>query len=321
MENSAVEYSVIIPVYNEQEVLETTWKRLTETMRGVGGTYELLFIDDGSRDGSATILRRICEQDPCSKMLSFSRNFGQQAAMSAGIDYSRGKAIVFIDADLQDPPEVIPEMIEKWKGGYEIVYGKRLKRKGETVFKKVTAAFFYRLLRAVSEREVPVDVGDFRLIDGKICDLLKSLPEKNRYIRGLVNWVGFRQTTVEYVREERFAGETKYSPVKLFMLAITALTNYSKPLRLATWIGFGLSAVSFLHILVVVYEKLFTDRAVQGWASLMAVSLFFNGVILMMLGLVGEYLAHLLEEVKERPTYIVAEKRNVDAEQYIHEGA
>ncbi|NLD97770.1 MAG: glycosyltransferase family 2 protein [Synergistaceae bacterium] len=312
MENSTVEYSVIIPVYNEQEVLETTWKRLTETMRGVGGTYELLFVDDGSRDGSAAILRRICEQDPCSKMLSFSRNFGQQAAMSAGIDFSRGKAVVFIDADLQDPPEVIPRMIEKWNEGYEIVYGKRLKRKGETVFKKVTAALFYRLLRAVSEREVPVDVGDFRLIDGKIRDLLKSLPEKNRYIRGLVNWVGFRQTTVEYVREERFAGETKYSPVKLFMLAVTALTNYSKPLRLATWIGFGLSAVSFLQILVVIYEKLFTDRAVQGWASLMAVSLFFNGVILMMLGLVGEYLAHLLDEVKERPVYVVAEKRNVE---------
>ena len=312
MENSTVEYSVIIPVYNEQEVLETTWKRLTETMRGVGGTYELLFVDDGSRDGSAAILRRICEQDPCSKMLSFSRNFGQQAAMSAGIDFSRGKAVVFIDADLQDPPEVIPRMIEKWKEGYEIVYGKRLKRKGETVFKKVTAALFYRLLRAVSEREVPVDVGDFRLVDGKIRDLIKSLPEKNRYIRGLVNWVGFRQTTVEYVREERFAGETKYSPVKLFMLAVTALTNYSKPLRLATWIGFGLSAVSFLQILVVIYEKLFTDRAVQGWASLMAVSLFFNGVILMMLGLVGEYLAHLLDEVKERPVYVVAEKRNVE---------
>ena len=312
MENSTVEYSVIIPVYNEQEVLETTWKRLTETMRGVGGTYELLFVDDGSRDGSAAILRRICEQDPCSKMLSFSRNFGQQAAMSAGIDFARGKAVVFIDADLQDPPEVIPRMIEKWKEGYEIVYGKRLKRKGETVFKKVTAALFYRLLRAVSEREVPVDVGDFRLVDGKIRDLIKSLLEKNRYIRGLVNWVGFRQTTVEYVREERFAGETKYSPVKLFMLAVTALTNYSKPLRLATWIGFGLSAVSFLQILVVVYEKLFTDRTVQGWASLMAVSLFFNGVILMMLGLVGEYLAHLLDEVKERPVYVVAEKRNVE---------
>ena len=312
MENSTVEYSVIIPVYNEQEVLETTWKRLTETMRGVGGTYELLFVDDGSRDGSAAILRRICEQDPCSKMLSFSRNFGQQAAMSAGIDFARGKAVVFIDADLQDPPEVIPRMIEKWKEGYGIVYGKRLKRKGESVFKKVTAALFYSLLRAVSEREVPVDVGDFRLVDGTIRDLLKSLPERNRYIRGLVNWVGFRQTTVEYVREERFAGETKYSPVKLFMLAVTALTNYSKPLRLATWIGFGLSAVSFLQIIVVIYEKLFTTRAVQGWASLMAVSLFFNGVILMMLGLVGEYLAHLLDEVKGRPVYVVAEKRNVE---------
>ena len=184
MDNSTVEYSVIIPVYNEQEVLETTWKRLTETMRGVGGTYELLFVDDGSRDGSAAILRRICEQDPCSKMLSFSRNFGQQAAMSAGIDYSRGKAIVFIDADLQDPPEVIPRMIEKWNEGYEIVYGKRLKRKGETVFKKVTAALFYRLLRAVSDREVPVDVGDFRLgrrsirnaFTGDLYDFAPTLP-------------------------------------------------------------------------------------------------------------------------------------------------
>lgn len=312
MEGRSVDYSVIIPVYNEQDVLEATWKRVTDVMRAVGGAYELLFVDDGSRDDSAGILRRICDRDPCSSMISFSRNFGQQAAMSAGIDYSKGRAVVFIDADLQDPPEVIPRMIEKWNEGYAIVYGKRSRREGESIFKKVTAAVFYRLLRAVSDREVLVDVGDFRLIDGAVRDLLRALPEKNRYIRGLVSWAGFRRTTVEYVREERFAGTTKYSPIKLFLLAITAFTNFSKPLRLATWIGFGLSAVSFFHILVVIYEKLFTNRAVQGWASLMAVSLFFNGVILMMLGLVGEYLAQLLDEVKGRPSYVVAEKRNID---------
>lgn len=312
MEERGVEYSVIIPVYNEEEVLETTWKRLTETMRSTEAAYELLFVDDGSRDATPGILRGICGRDPCSKMISFSRNFGQQAAMSAGIDFSRGKAVVFIDADLQDPPEVIPRMIEKWKEGYQIVYGKRLKRKGETAFKKLTAAVFYRLLRAMADEEIPVDAGDFRLIDGGVRDLLKGLREKNRYLRGMVSWAGFKQTAVEYVREERFAGETKYPLKSMVRLALTAFTNFTKPLRLATWTGFALSAFSFLQILVVVYEKLFTDRAVQGWASLMAVSLFFNGVILMMLGLVGEYLARLLDEVKDRPVYVVAEKRNVE---------
>lgn len=312
MQERVVEYSVIIPVYNEEEVLETTWKRLTETMRSTEAAYELLFVDDGSRDATPGILRGICGRDPCSKMISFSRNFGQQAAMSAGIDFSRGKAVVFIDADLQDPPEVIPRMIEKWKEGYQIVYGKRLKRKGETAFKKLTAAVFYRVLRAMADEEIPVDAGDFRLIDGGVRDLLKGMREKNRYLRGMVSWVGFKQTAVEYVREERFAGETKYPLKSMVRLALTAFTNFTKPLRLATWTGFGLSAFSFLQILVVIYEKLFTDRAVQGWASLMAVSLFFNGVILMMLGLVGEYLARLLDEVKDRPVYVVAEKRNVE---------
>lgn len=312
MEESSIVYSVIIPVYNEEEVLETTWKRLTGTMRSVDGAYELLFVDDGSKDATPGILRRICEQDLCSRMISFSRNFGQQAALSAGVDYSRGKAVVFIDADLQDPPEVIPRMIEKWKEGNEIVYGKRIGRKGETAFKKITAAVFYRLLRAMADEEIPVDAGDFRLIDGKVRDLLKGLREKNRYLRGMVSWAGFKQAAVEYDREQRFAGETKYPLKSMIRLALTAFTYFSKPLRLATWIGFGLSAVSFLQILVVVYEKLFTDRTVQGWASLMAVSLFFNGVILMMLGLVGEYLARLLDEVKDRPVYVVAEKRNVE---------
>lgn len=312
MEESSIVYSVIIPVYNEEEVLETTWKRLTGTMRSVDGAYELLFVDDGSKDATPGILRRICERDPCSRMISFSRNFGQQAALSAGVDYSRGKAVVFIDADLQDPPEVIPRMIEKWKEGNEIVYGKRIGRKGETAFKKITAAVFYRLLRAMADEEIPVDAGDFRLIDGKVRDLLKGLREKNRYLRGMVSWAGFKQAAVEYDREQRFAGETKYPLKSMIRLALTAFTNFSKPLRLATWTGFALSAVSFLQILFVVYEKLFTDRAVQGWASLMAVSLFFNGVILMMLGLVGEYLARLLDEVKDRPVYVVAEKRNVE---------
>jgi len=303
-----VDCSVVVPVYNEEAVIEESYRRLREALEAIPGTtWELIFVNDGSRDRSPEILRRICGEDGRARFVSFSRNFGHQAAISAGMAYASGRSVVVIDADLQDPPEVIPRMIEKWREGYDVVYGKRLERKGETWFKKVTAAGFYRLLRALSDQEIPADAGDFRLLDRRVCDALNALPERNRYIRGLVAWMGYRQTAVEYVREERFAGETKYTLKKMLKLSLDAITAFSRPLRVATWIGFSLSGLSFLYLLVALYLRLFTDITTPGWTSLIVVSLFFNGVVLVMLGLLGEYISRILEEVKHRPIYLVEE--------------
>lgn len=300
-----VKYTVIVPVYNEEEVIAHTYARLRETMDTLGEPYELLFVNDGSRDKTASILEGICAEDPRVRLLDFSRNFGHQIAITAGMDHARGDAVVIIDADLQDPPKVILEMIDKWKQGYEVVYGKRLKRKGETLFKKVTAMLFYRFLRSMTSVDIPVDTGDFRLMDRKVVDVMRGLKEKNRFVRGLVSWVGFRQTAVEYVREERFAGETKYPLRKMIKFALDAITSFSfKPLRLATYFGFALSSVSFLYLLVVLYERLFTTTQ-PGWASIVAINLLFNGIMLIMLGIVGEYVGRIYEESKNRPLYIL----------------
>lgn len=302
-------FSVIIPVYNEEKVLDHTYTRLTEVMEEMGETYELIFVDDGSSDGSGTWIRNLCNLDQRVKLLAFSRNFGQQAAMSAGVDFAFGQAVVFIDADLQDPPEVIPELAVKWREGYQVVYGKRIKRQGEKMFKKLSAAFFYRLLRHLTSQSQPVDVGDFRLVDQQVCAVLRSLPEKNKYLRGLVSWTGFKQTEVEYIRKKRVAGTTKYSFGKMFNLSLNAITSFSyKPLKIATVLGLLLSVFSFSFIFYVVYLRVFTDRAVPGWASLMAINLFFNGVVLVILGIMGEYIARIYEESKNRPSYVISEK-------------
>ena len=304
-----IRYSIVVPVYNEEEVARESYKRLKNVMDSTGEAYELIFVNDGSRDKTEEIITEICAEDPNVRLINFSRNFGHQTAITAGMDNSSGQAIVVIDADLQDPPEVILEMIEKWKEGYDVVYGQRAKRKGETVFKKLTAKMFYRFLRSMTSVDIPVDTGDFRLIDRKVCDVMSSLTEKNRYVRGLVSWVGFRQTAVTYVREERFAGETKYPLKKMLKFAMDAITTFSyKPLKLSIYIGFIVALASFLYLLVVLYLRLFTDAAVAGWASTLAVSLIFNGVTLMMLGIIGEYIGRIYDEVKNRPLYIIREK-------------
>ena len=304
-----IRYSIVVPVYNEEEVARESYKRLKNVMDSTGEAYELIFVNDGSRDKTEEIITDICAEDPNVRLINFSRNFGHQTAITAGMDNSSGQAIVVIDADLQDPPEVILEMIEKWKEGYDVVYGQRAKRKGETVFKKLTAKMFYRFLRSMTSVDIPVDTGDFRLIDRKVCDVMSSLTEKNRYVRGLVSWVGFRQTAVTYVREERFAGETKYPLKKMLKFAMDAITTFSyKPLKLSIYIGFIVALASFLYLLVVLYLRLFTDAAVAGWASTLAVSLIFNGVTLMMLGIIGEYIGRIYDEVKNRPLYIIREK-------------
>jgi len=306
MRHSTIQYSIVVPMYNEEEVIETTYSRLSEVMKQTGESYELIFVNDGSQDRSAHLVRELCENDQHLVLIDFSRNFGHQIAITAGMDHARGQAIVIIDADLQDPPEVILRMIEKWKQGYEVVYGKRIKRKGETKFKKLTAHLYYRLLRGLTNVDVPADTGDFRLIDRKVSNVLKGLREKNRFIRGLISWVGFKQTSVEFIREERYAGNTKYPLKRMLHFALDGITSFSyKPLRLATYLGFTISILSFLYLLVVVYQRIFTNTTEVGWASIIAINLLFNGIILILLGVIGEYIGRIFDESKNRPLYIL----------------
>ncbi|MGN1059378.1 MAG: glycosyltransferase family 2 protein [Clostridia bacterium] len=312
----SIRYSVVVPVFNEELVVEESYKRLKAVMDTTGEAYELIFVNDGSRDKTEELVSGLCDRDSHVKMISFSRNFGHQTAITAGMDASSGQAIVVIDADLQDPPEVILEMIEKWKEGFDVVYGQRISREGETVFKKLTAKAFYRLLKSLTSVDIPVDTGDFRLIDRKVCDVLSSLTEKNRYVRGLVSWVGFRQTAVRFHRKERFAGETKYPLKKMLKFALDGITTFSyKPLKLSTYVGFLVSLLSFIYLLVVIGLKLFTDQTVAGWASALSVSLIFNGVILMMLGIIGEYIGRIYDETKNRPLYVIREKKGFTDEE------
>jgi glycosyltransferase involved in cell wall biosynthesis len=304
-----INYSIVIPMYNEEEVIHQTYVHIKAVMDRLQESYELVFVNDGSLDLTLEIVKDISHRDRHVRILNFSRNFGHQIAISAGMEHAVGEAIIFIDADLQDPPEVIVDMIAKWKEGYEVVYGKRMKRNGETVFKRITALMFYRLLKSMTSVDIPVDTGDFRLIDRKVCDELVKLKEKNRYVRGLVSWVGFRQTAVEYVREERKAGETKYPLRKMLRFALDAITSFSyKPLKLAIYLGFGVSMLSFIYLLTVLYQRLFTSTTVPGWTSIIALNLFFNGVVLIILGILGEYIGRIYDESKQRPLYILSDK-------------
>ncbi|MDR3207681.1 MAG: glycosyltransferase family 2 protein [Oscillospiraceae bacterium] len=306
-------YSVVVPLYNEQEVIGEAYRRLTEVMEKTGEAYELVFVNDGSRDDTLALARGLRQKDERVKLLSFSRNFGHQIAITAGMDYARGQAIVVIDADLQDPPEVILPMIEKWKEGYAVVYGLRAVRKGETAFKKLTASVFYRFLRRMTEVDVPADVGDFRLIDRKVCRALQSLPERNRYVRGLVSWVGFKQTGVSYTREERFAGETKYPLKKMLKLAGDAIASFSyKPLKWPVFLGAFLMVGSGVYLLALLIRVL-TAGVLQGEALLMmGLVLFFLGAALALMGAVGGYIGRICDEVKGRPLYILEDVEGLE---------
>ncbi|AIQ11071.1 glycosyltransferase family 2 protein [Paenibacillus durus] len=306
--DSNVRYSVIIPMYNEEEVIEETYRRIKKVMGTTGETYELIFVNDGSADSCAQMVEEYSCWDESVKLIDLSRNFGHQVAITAGMDYAQGDAIIIIDADLQDPPELILQMIEEWKSGYEVVYAKRVKRNGESLFKKWTASLFYRVLAYSTDINIPVDTGDFRLIDRKVCDELKRLPEKNRFVRGLVSWVGFRQKAIEYERDERLAGETKYPLKRMVKLSLDGITSFSyKPLKLAGYLGALLSASGFLYLLYVLYLAIFTDSVVKGWASVIGITLTFNGFVLLMLGIMGEYIGRIYDESKGRPLYIVQE--------------
>ena len=301
-------FSVVVPAFNEEEVIGETYKRLSAVMQGMNEPYELVFVNDGSRDNTAMIIAGFCEADKNVRLVNFSRNFGHMPAISAGMDYARGDAVFIIDADLQDPPEIFPKMAEKWREGFHVVYGQREKREGETFFKKLSAKIFYRFLRQMTAVDLPVDTGEFRLIDRKVCDAVNRLPEKNRYIRGLVSWVGFRQTAVPYVRQERFAGQTKYPLRKMIAFAMDAITAFSyKPLKAATSLGFIISIASFVYLAVIFYQRFFTDTTITGWASTMGIILLTQGIVMMILGLMGEYIGRIFEEMKNRPAYIVQE--------------
>lgn len=306
--------SIIVPCYNEEEVIEETYKRLKHVLNNLIYKYEILFINDGSRDNTLNILTSLSKKDPSIKIISFSRNFGHQAAVTAGLNYCKGDYALIIDADLQDPPEIIPEMLKKLKEeDANVVYGVRKKRKGETIFKKTTAWLFYKFINFLSDIPLPENTGDFRLIDRKVIDSFNNLPEKNKYIRGLITWVGFKQIPYYYIREPRFAGETKYPLSKMIKFATTALLYFTrKPLKLATQLGF-LSIIIGLILTLYVFFSLIVrpHQTVSGWASTIIIIIFFGGVQLLTIGVMGEYIGSIFDEIKNRPMYIIDKKYNL----------
>lgn len=301
--------SVVSPVYNEEEVIEVFYARLCEALEGGHIDYEIVFVDDGSHDRSFALLKEIQAKNPRRvKVLQLARNFGHQLAMTAGIRASSGKAVVVTDCDLQDPPEVILKFIDKWREGHDIVYGVRTERKGETFFKKFTAHLFYKFIRAATHIDIPENVGDFYLLDRKIVEILNSMEERHRFMRGIIAWVGFKRSGVDYVREPRYAGKTKYGLWRMIKFSFDAATSFSfMPLRVIALIGFLISLLSFFGIVWAVYIRLFTDATIVGWASIMVAVLFIGGIQLLAIGVIGEYVARIGDDVKRRPLYTVKE--------------
>lgn len=309
--NDKIVYSIIVPLYNEELVINQSYKRLKEVMDSTNESYEIVFVNDGSKDRTREIAEEICSRDENIKLINFSRNFGHQAAITAGMDLALGDAIIVIDADLQDPPEVMLKMIEKWKEGYEVVYGKRVKREGETFFKKFTARVYYRLLRSMTTVDVPVDAGDFRLIDRKVCNTLIALPERNRYVRGLVSWVGYKQTYVEFIRQERFAGETKYPLKKMFKLACDGITALSyKPLIIAGHFGILALLVGIILMFVDITKAIVNKSSVLNFTMMIGINMMMFGVVLSCIGIMGQYIGRIFDESKGRPIYIISSTTN-----------
>lgn len=307
--------SVVVPCFNEEEVIAETHRRLTATLRQLEPIgFELIFVDDGSRDETPALLERLQAIDGSVRVVRLSRNFGHQIAVTAGLEHASGDAVVVIDADLQDPPELIREMVERWQDGYQVVYGMRTDREGETSFKRWTARAFYRLINRLSDVEIPLDAGDFRLMDRKVVDALLLMPERARYLRGMVSWVGFKQIAVLYTRAPRHAGKSKYPLLKMLNFATDGVISFSiLPLRLATWIGFVIMGLVLVSILFVLIARLYTHDWVRGWASLFIAVLFMSGVQLVFLGIIGEYVGRIYGEAKRRPLYFVQERRGFDA--------
>lgn len=306
--SSAPALSIIVPCYNEQAVIETTHARLVAVMAATGLAYEIIYVDDGSSDATIERLRAICVQTPNARLIKLSRNFGHQIAVTAGLEYADGDAVVLIDADLQDPPEVIPQMVAKWREGYEVVYGVRSSREGESAFKLWTARTFYRLINALSEVPLPLDSGDFRLIDRKVVLALRRMRERYRLLRAMTSWVGFRQAALPYERHKRFAGYSKYPLRKMIALALDGILSFSVvPLRIVTLVGLSMSLLSAAGIAYALIGRLFGDNWVPGWTLLFISSLFFGGIQFIFLGIIGEYVGRIYGEVKQRPLFLVSE--------------
>ena len=303
-----MDISVVIPVFNEESNLPVLYERLVNSVTSISNDYELIFVNDGSKDNSLNIIKELSVKNAQVKYIDFSKNFGHQLAVFAGLENAKGDTIVIIDADLQDPPELIKELYNKMKEGYDVVYAQREQRVGESWHKLMTAKLFYRFINRLSEVSIPLDTGDFRIISKKINDIIVSMPERNKFLRGQIAWAGFNQTFVSYNREERYAGKTNYSYSKMFSFAFDGITAFSNlPLRLATYLGFAVSLISFFFILYTLYQKYFKHDVVQGWSSLMVSILFIGGVQLICLGIIGEYLGRIMDNVKQRPLYIVRE--------------
>jgi len=312
-EKSKPTFSIVAPVWNEHETLLELYKRVSKVMESAGEPWELVLVDDGSTDGSTKMILEMAERDDRVRPVIFARNFGQQRAVAAGLDYSRGDAVVVIDADLQDPPELILELIEKWHQGNEVVYAQRTDREGESFMKSLTAKLFYRIINRITEIDIPLDTGFFRLLDRRVVEELKGMREHHRFFRAMSIWVGFRQVGVEYKRESRYAGETKYPFRKMLKLAITAITGFSFwPLQVAMYLGFIASGISIIAIPTVIIMRLTGSQQFLGQASTLIAVLFLGGVQLISLGILGEYIGRLYDEARGRPLYIVRHAPDMD---------
>lgn len=308
--------SIVVAVYNEESVLNELYRRVNHVMDEIGEPWELVLVDDGSRDLSGEIIASLHKQDARVKGIILSRNFGFQIAASAGIDHAQGDAIVLIDADLQDPPEIISQMVDKWREGYDVVYGVREQREGETWFKQITAKIFYRLIRRITGIDIPADTGDFRIMDRHVVNILRNMPERNRFLRGMVPWIGFKQIGLPYKRDPRYSGESKFSSVRTMLpFALTGITSFSYfPLRLATYLGFTVGILNIIAIFVVIILRLVTpDPVLLGQATTLVFVLFLGCVQLISLGIIGEYLGRIYDETRNRPLYIVQSKWGLNA--------
>ncbi|MCB0515701.1 MAG: glycosyltransferase family 2 protein [Chitinophagales bacterium] len=303
-----IDISVIVPIYNEAAVLKALYHRLQQTLTKISDRYEVIFVNDFSKDDSLSLIKEIAAQDSKVFYLSFSRNFGHQIAVSAGLDASNGKAVVIIDGDLQDPPELIAELYAKYKEGFEVVYARRESRKGESWFKRITASMFYRILQNLAQIDIPLDTGDFRLIDKVVVEQLKQMPEKNKFLRGQIAWLGFRQTAVLFHRDERKHGKTGYTFAKMLRFALDGITGFSdKPLQFVSRLGFFFSFVSFVIILYACYSYFILHRTITGWTSIIISSMFIGGVQLISIGIIGEYISRINTNVQNRPLYVIQE--------------
>jgi polyisoprenyl-phosphate glycosyltransferase len=312
-----MDLSVVIPIFNEQENIPLLYTRVKGVLDKMNVSYELIFINDGSRDLSLSLIELLATKDSIIKYIDFSRNFGHQIAVTAGLDHSLGNRVVIIDADLQDPPELIPEMYKRMDDDFQVVYARRRSRKGESFLKKITAKLFYRTLSSITAIDIPLDTGDFRIIDRKVVDVLKSMPEQQKFLRGQISWIGFNQTFIEYDREERHGGQTGYTYKKMFRFAVDGITSFSNlPLKVASIMGFVVSGIAFAIMIYALYIRFFHNDYVQGWTSMILSVMFIGGIQLICVGIIGEYISRISTNIRQRPLYIT-NKTNIKQERSV----